>query len=304
VSKFGVADFDTNGINPNTPLFDADGAIVQNANGDPILFASNTDISNVVSFLEGGFANQIQIGGEHFNLDAVFNLLETEGVARTLANPTLTVLSGEIAAFGDGGSVSVTSSVSTTVGGVNGGQGVFESVQLLPFGIQLAVRPLVDEHGYITMDVAPSVSNPDFALTTLVRNTTGQTQETVAFAEKNLRTSARVRDGEVLLIGGLQDRSRQDEAGKTPFLADVPILGWMFQDKRFEDRDRETMITVVPTVVRARPGAARLWEYPSTLELLGRAAKAPAKKGAAQADAQPGKPGAAGGQIPAKPAGK
>jgi len=274
INKLGAADFDTNGINPNTPLFGADDTIVNNANGDPILFASNTDISNVVSFLEGGFANQIQIGGEHFNLDAVFRLLETESVARTLANPTLTVLSGEIAAFSDGGSVSVTNSVSTSVGGVNGGNaGVFESVQQLPFGIQLAVRPLVDEDGYITLDVAPSVSNPDFALTTLVRQTTGQPQETVAFAEKNLRTSARVRDGEVLLIGGLQDRSRTDEAGKTPFLADIPILGWLFQDKSFEDKDRETMISVSPTIVRDRPTQARLWSYPTASELLLRVPK-------------------------------
>ncbi|MBL8861919.1 MAG: pilus assembly protein N-terminal domain-containing protein [Planctomycetes bacterium] len=300
INKFGVADFDTNGINPNTPLFGSDGTIVQNANGDPILFASNTDVSNVISFLESGFSNQIQIGGEHFNLDAVFRVLETESVARTLANPTLTVLSGEVAAFGDGGSVSVTSSVSTTVGGVNSGNaGVFESVQQLPFGIQLAVRPLVDEDGYITLDVAPSVSNPDFALTALVRTTTGTPQETVAFAEKNLRTSARVRDGEVLLIGGLQDRSRKDEAGKTPFLASIPILGWLFQDKKFEDKDRETMITVSPTIVRSAPPEARLWAQPSARELIGREPKpAPA------AEAGPAGPAATDAKTPAKPAGK
>lgn len=294
INKLGVADFDTNGINPNTPQLGTTGEIATNANGDPILLASNTDISNVISFLESGFSNQIMVGGEHFNLDAVVKVLEREGVARSLANPTLTVLSGEIAAFSDGGSVSVSSSVSTSVGGVNGGStGVFESVQQLPFGIQLAVRPLVGEDGYITLDVAPSVSNPDFALTALVRTTTGTPQETVAFAEKNLRTSARVRDGEVLLIGGLQDRSRKDEAGKTPFLADIPIVGWLFQDKKFEDKDRETMISVSPTIVRDRPDQARLWSYPTTSELLGRGPK-PAEP--AQQEPQP--------KTPAKPAGQ
>jgi Flp pilus assembly secretin CpaC len=270
VNKLGVADFDTNGINPNTPLFGANDTIVQNANGDPILFASNTDIANVISFLEGGFSDQILIGGEHFNLDAVLNVLETEGVARTLASPTLTVLSGEIAAFGDGGSVSVTSSISTPVGVNDADLGVFQSVQQLPFGIQLAVRPLIDEDGYITLDVAPSVSNPDFALTALVRTTTGTPQETVAFSERNLRTSARLRDGEVLLIGGLQDRSRKDEAGKTPFLSNIPIIGWLFQDKKFEDKDREVMITVNPTIVRDRLSQAMLWSFPGTRELLRR----------------------------------
>jgi Flp pilus assembly secretin CpaC len=282
INKLGVADFDTNGINPNNVSRDAEGNILLNANGQPILGASGTDVANVISFLEGGFANQIQIGGGHFNLDAVFKLLETEGVARSLASPNLTVLSGEIAAFGDGGTVSITSSVTTPIGVNSTDTGVFESVQQLPFGIQLAVRPLVDEDGFITLDVAPSVSNPDFALTTLVRATTGSAQDTVAFATKNLRTSARLRDGEVMLIGGLTDRSRKDEAGKTPGLAEIPIVGWLFHDKKYEDKDRELFVVVSPTIVRDRPVQARLWAYPDARELLGRGTPAAPAEPAAE----------------------
>jgi Flp pilus assembly secretin CpaC len=284
INQLTIADFDTNGVNPNNISRDASGDILVNANGEPILGASGTDVANVISFLEAGFANQILVGGEHFNLDAVFSVLETEGVARSLASPNLTVLSGEIASFGDGGSVSISSSVTTNTGGGLAGTGVFETVQLLPFGIQLAVRPLVGEDGFITLDVAPSISNPDFQLTALVRATTGTPQETVAFAEKNLRTSARLRDGEVLLIGGLTDRSRKDEVGKTPFLGDLPLIGWLFQDKKFEDKDREVFIVVSPTIVRDRPTLARLWAYPDSLELLGRATPAPPPPEAAHQD--------------------
>lgn len=273
LNKAGVADFDTNGINPNRVSRNADGAIQTNANGDPILDHTGTDVSNVVSFLEGGFGNSLKIGGGRFALDAAFTLLETEGIARSLASPSLTVLSGELAAFGDGGSVSVRSSVTTNVGINDASVGVFSSVEKLSFGIQLAIRPLVDEKGYITLDVLPSVSNPDFELTQLVRTSTGTPQETVAFAERSLRTSARLRDGETLLIGGLSDTSRTDKSGQTPGLAQIPLLGWLFHDKSFEDKDRELVIAVNPVILRDSPKEARLWAYPDSAELLARPAK-------------------------------
>jgi Flp pilus assembly secretin CpaC len=273
--KAGVADFDTNGINPNSVARDADGSILTNANGDPLLGSEGTDIANVLSFLEGGLGNSFQVGGGHFAVDAAFRLLETQGVARSIASPTLTVLSGELAAFGDGGSVAVTQSITTNVGGLNGSAAVSESVQKLRFGIQLAVRPLVDEHGWITLDVVPSVSNPDFQLTQLVRTTTGTPQDTVAFSERSMRTSARLRDGETLLIGGLQDRSRKDTLTETPGLSKIPILGWLFQDKSFEDKDRELVISLNPSIVRDAPREARLWAYPSAKEMMPRKKQPP-----------------------------
>jgi len=272
LNKLGAADFDTNGVDPNRVARRADGSILTNADGDPVLGSTGTDISGVVSFLEGGFGQRFQVGGGRFAIDAAFNLLESEGIARAIASPSLTVLSGEMAAFGDGGSVSVRSSVSTNVG-INNNAGVFSTVEKLTFGIQLAVRPLVDEHGYITLDVVPSVSNPDFELTQLVRTSTGTPQETVAFAERSMRTSARLRDGETLLIGGLTDRSRQDKSSETPGLAKIPIVGWLFHDKSYQDKDRELVISVNPSIVREVPRQARLWAYPSAGELMPRAAR-------------------------------
>jgi len=286
LNKAGVADFDTNGINPNDVSRLSDGSILTNANGEPVLGSQNTDIANVINFLEGGFGNSFQVGGGHFAIDAAFRLLETEGIARSIASPSLTVLSGELAAFGDGGSVSVRSSVTTNVG-INDSTGVFSSVQKLTFGVQLAVRPLVDENGWITLDIVPSVSNPDFALTQLVRASTGTPQETIAFAERSMRTSARLRDGDTLLIGGLQDRSRKDKVSDTPFLSKIPILGWLFHDKSFEDKDRELVISVNPSIVREPLKEARLWAYPSANELMPRAPKKSAPPPSTPAQQEP-----------------
>lgn len=85
-----------------------------------------------------------------------------------------------------------------------------------------------------------------------------------------MRTSARLRDGDTLLIGGLQDRSRKDRMSDTPGLSKIPILGWLFHDKSFEDKDRELVISVNPSIVREPPREARLWAYPSAREMMPR----------------------------------
>ncbi len=268
-----VADFDTNGINPNAIQPPNGGT---NADGEVIRGHQNTDISNVISFLAGGFNNRFQVGGGRFAVDAAFNLLESQGIAKTLSSPSLTVLSGETAAFGDGGSITVQNTLTT-------GVGVGSTVSFpdkLTFGIHLAVRPLVDEDGYITLDVVPSVSNPDFELTQLVRVTTGTPQVSVSFAEKSMSTTARLRDGEVLLIGGVTDSSRTDKKSDTPGLAQIPILGWLFHDKSFQDKNRELVISLNPTIVRDTPVEARMWAYPPSIELMPHREKPVAKPAA------------------------
>lgn len=248
----------------------------------PPIGVNNGDIQNIVGFLEGTATNQLLIGGDHFSLNSVFKLLESEGLARTLSSPTLTVLAGEVAAFGDGGTVPIPTSITTQFGTSTGG--IVAGTQQLSFGVQLAVRPLVDEDGYITLDLVPSVSKPDLELTALVRTTTGSPQQAVAFSRRSMRTSARLRDGETLLIGGLTEHSKKDSSDGTPFLSKVPVLGWLFSDKKHDDSDRELIITVNPTIVRDRNTTARLWAFPSASELMPRASRKSSESKAAMND--------------------
>lgn len=248
----------------------------------------DSDIQNTLAFLAGGIANNFHVSGDHVDINSLLSLLEKEGIARTLSSPSLTVLSGESAFFGVGGSVPVQQQIVTPFGSGQGqGQnsGLLNATVERDFGIRLAVRPLIDEVGMITLDVVPSVSNPDADLTELVRQSTGTNPQTVAFQERSLRTSARLRDGQTLLIGGLVEKARNDDAGHTPFIHQVPIVGWLFKDFSYADSDRELIIVVNPVIVRDLPEAAPLWSFPSSKELVPSKSKPqPAK--AAPKDAQ------------------
>jgi Flp pilus assembly secretin CpaC len=234
---------------------------------------SNTDIQNIFSFLEGGLGNSFAASGGHIDISQMFNLLETEGITRTLSSPSLTVLSGELAFFGVGGTVPETQTVTTAFGsGIAAANvansGIFTGVVERDFGIRLSVRPLVDEDGYITLDVVPSVSNPDADLTSQIRQATGVPPPSVAFQERAMRTSARLRDGQTLLIGGLNERSRTDSSNQTPGLNQIPLLGWLFKSFSLGDDDRELVIVLNPVIVRDAPKEAPLWAFPATAELI------------------------------------
>ncbi len=236
---------------------------------------SNPDVRNVLSFLGGGISNRLQISGNHVQIDSLLSLLEKEGIARSLSSPQLTVLSGELAFFGVGGTVPVQNSVVTQFGTGSGGNnqaggvgGILNQTVERDFGIRLSVRPLVEEDGMITLDVIPSVSQPDSDLTRQIRESTGQSLATTAFQERSLRTSARLRDGGTLLIGGLTSRARTDNTNQTPFLHKIPIIGNLFKGYSYGDDDRELVIVVNPVIVREAPKEAPMWAFPDTEELM------------------------------------
>ena len=121
----------------------------------------------------------------------------------------------------------------------------------------------------ITLDVIPSISQPDADLTRQIRESTGQSLSTTAFQERSLRTSARLRDGQTLLVGGLTSRARDDNTNQTPWLHKLPIIGNLFKGYSYGDDDRELVIVVNPVIVREAPKDTPLWVFPGASELMG-----------------------------------
>src|SRR5262249_7247832 len=229
-------------------------------------------IQNVLSFLDGGLLNQFQYSGNGLAVDQTFSFLEKEGIAQTLSSPSLTVLSGELAQVQEGGEVPgptafapAFGTVTTTAAGAAGTPttpGVFSSVEFVPFGVQLQVRPLVGDDGTITLDVQPLVVTPDAVLTDTNRQSTGTAVATTAFQTRALRTSSRLADGQALLIGGLMSTNTSTNVSSTPGIRSVPFLGRLFQSSNRNDQDTELVVVVNPVVVRAPVAIASTWAFP------------------------------------------
>jgi type II secretory pathway component GspD/PulD (secretin) len=233
--------------------------------------------SAVTAFFADGLTQQVSATFGRFSVDAVFNLLESRGLGRAIARPSLTVLSGERALFLVGGEVPIPESFVPTIGTVTPGTtvtpGVFSSVEFRSFGVQLNVRPLVGDDGSVTLDVVSQVSRPDESLTALVKESTGTDQLAPSFESRSVRTSARLEDGDTLLLAGLTNRRSTDGATYTPWLERIPLLGWLFKRYSMRDEDLELVIALHPLVIRRPIRELELWEFSSDAEVLSRLSK-------------------------------
>lgn len=225
-------------------------------------------VENVLTILGGSLVHQMQVTAGKFALDTALSFLEQQSIARTLSAPSLTVLSGEQAQFQVGGTVPVPESFSPALGGTEGVPGVFNSVTFLDFGISLNIRPLVGDDDTVTLDLAPVITAPDTTLTAALRQTTGTNQLSTAFLARSLRTSARLQDGQALLIGGLLTNTIHDGQSSTPGVRDVPGLGWLFKNLNRTDDSTELVMVVDPVIVRDPLPDMDLWEFPSGWELM------------------------------------
>lgn len=237
---------------------------------------------NVLGFLSGQASNQTQLVSRHAAIDATLSALERQGIARSLSSPSLTVLSGEQAQFQVGGDIPIPVAFAPAFGGTTSAgttPGVFSSVEFVPFGIQLDVRPLVDESDTITLDLRPQVVNPSTDLTASIRSATGTSQSAPAFETRGLRTSARLQDGQSLVIGGLFSNTSSENTQRTPGLGSIPGVGWLFKGLDRNDQSTELVIVVSPSVIRPPAPMTALWVYPQASEILNSLGRAAATAG-------------------------
>ncbi len=239
------------------------GVAIQGDNAANVGGFSGADVQEAIGFLSGSFTQQVQVSGRHFALDSALSVLESRGIARTLSQPSLSVLSGEQAIFQVGGEVPIQTTQSFANTAV-----VQVTTEFREFGIQLSVRPLVGEDGTITLDVTPQIVNPDPELTRVIGEATGTNPTTVAFDSRSLRTSARLRDGQVMVIGGLLTRRTADRVSRTPVLSSIPLLGDLFRSFGNQDDQTELVILVNPTIVREEPRQLAAWIFPEPPDVL------------------------------------
>ena len=195
------------------------------------------------------FSKQFGIGDVDIN--ATINAMETRGLAKTLAQPTLIALSGEKASFLAGGEFPVPVAQSNTGGA--GGAGAI-TVEFKPFGVSLAFTPTVLGDKTISMIVEPEVSAIDPASSLTIGNISIPGLRT-----RRASTTLELRDGESFAIAGLLSRDFQTTIDQVPLLGSIPLLGALFRSSNFKKGETELLIVVTPRLVQPiRPGQVRL----------------------------------------------
>lgn len=157
------------------------------------------------------------------------SFLEHTGSAVTLASPRLSTRSGGSAELQVGGQIPV---VTTSVNG--------PTVQYKDYGIILRVEPKLDLYGNIAAKVMTEVSQLDVA------NSVGGYP---ALKSRKTENDIRLKPGETLVLAGLLTQEDAKSVDKVKWLADIPILGQLFQSKSYTQKRTELVIFLTPTLM-------------------------------------------------------
>ncbi len=187
-------------------------------------------------FLPIAQAFNLVAGNAKKGLLGVVSVLENNGFAYTLAEPSLTVMNGQTATFLAGGEVPI------PVAADNGNI----SIEYRDFGVRLMLTPTVLDANRIVLKVAPEVSelDPNTAVATAGVSVPG-------FRVRRTETTIQLAEGESFVISGLISRNNIAAVDKVPFLGDLPIIGAFFKSTRVQREDKELIMVVTPHLVRA-----------------------------------------------------
>ena len=178
-------------------------------------------------------------------VQAMLHALETDGVLKILAEPTVIAASGEEATFLSGGEIPVP----IASGGTQGGTTI--TIQWKEFGVRVKFVPTIVDTGVINLVVAPEVSNLDYGNAIEISGF-----KIPAIRSRKAHTTVELRDKETLVIGGLIMEEESDVRVSLPLLGRIPILGYLFSDTRKIKTENELLIVVSPHLVRSLPPGA------------------------------------------------
>jgi pilus assembly protein CpaC len=170
-------------------------------------------------------------GSGSTSIDVQLAALEAKGVVRTLARPNLVALSGEKASFLAGGEFPYPVPQDNNK----------ITLEFRKYGVKLDFRPVVQETGFIRLEVEPEVSKLDPTNSLRVNGFTIPGRTT-----RNTKTVVELRSGASLAIGGLYQSDYQNDLRATPLIGDLPVIGALFRSARWRRGETELVIIVTP----------------------------------------------------------
>ena len=179
-------------------------------------------------------------------IDAYLNAMEQAGVMKTLAEPTLTAVSGEKATFRVGGEFNILEGISSARNDDNRDGATVLSYNKVEYGIGLEFQPVVLSPGRISLKIRTQVSEPTNEAPAYGSGGTGRTYNMLSIRKRLADTTVELPSGGSMMIAGLvRDDVRQVASG-LPGLSKVPVLGTLFRSRDFVRNETELVIIVTP----------------------------------------------------------
>ncbi|MEN8260688.1 MAG: type II and III secretion system protein family protein [Pseudomonadota bacterium] len=183
--------------------------------------------------------------GNDVAIKTVINAAKENGLAKVLAEPTLTTISGQEAEFLSGGefAIPVPQTISQGAGTI--------TIVFKEFGVGVKFLPVVLDSGHISLNLNISVSE----LSTVNAISAEILGSQAAFiipslTKRSATSSVELEDGQTIGIAGLISDNLRESVNKFPGLGDIPIFGQLFTSQNFVKNETELVMFVTPRLAK------------------------------------------------------
>lgn len=196
------------------------------------------DINNLINSFNG--FGSLNIGQVTPNFYLNLKALENQGLIDISSTPKLSTLNGNEATLTIG-TTEYYSEERTDVYGTQNPQ-LITTKTYKPVNAELNViiKPIVTEEEQIILDI--TVSQSDF--TTRISD-----EAPPGITSRNFKSLIRVRNQDMILLGGLEEKKESQTAGGVPLLSRIPVLKWLFSSRSEENAKTKLNIFIKPTII-------------------------------------------------------
>lgn len=191
------------------------------------------DFPATQSSIPGGFSIGMVYGGLNNFIDIRLSALEKIGQSKIISKPQIVTIDGETAEISQGFEIPYTMAIAA-------GGGTLSSVSFKRAVLKLNVTPRTTVDGNIIMDLILTQDIPDFK-NLVLGNPPIQT--------KTVTSKVVAKDGSVIAIGGILEKTEDVQNSGVPVLMNIPILGNLFKEKFRQFNDNELLIFLSPKIV-------------------------------------------------------
>jgi len=206
---------------------------------------------------------ELSLGGSMERQDLVevtLNALTRENKAHIVGNPRILTLSGEKATITVGDKVPY-----RNIQGIDEkGNVIPGGVEFLEVGVKLEVTPVLTEDQMILVEVKPEVSSSSEREYLLA----GQAYTDPQVKTRSAETTARLRSGETLVIGGLIRSEDIERITRIPVLGEIPVIGELFVLRNKTHEETELIIFITPHLIETVDDGLKAFEVRPEVEVV------------------------------------
>ncbi len=204
-----------------------------------------TDLSlgaNTINKVIGGFDGfgSFNLGKVIPNFFATIKAMESNGNLKVRSTPKLSTLNGHRARFSNG----QTSYYAVTQQAIIGSDNPVTqtAVNYVPIDAELGltIKPLVSGDGQVTLDIF------------VLQSSFGARIDEDAppdISSREFSSIIRVKDQDIVVLGGLEEQMKNNSGSGVPFLARIPIIKWLFSKRKREAKKAKLTVLIKPTII-------------------------------------------------------